>query len=146
MNCPKCNTVVSDGTNYCTNCGMNLNNPNSSAQNCNCQQNYSSCAPNFNPNCQQNNQTVNQQDDKSEKLAMTSMILGIISIFLGPVFAIVSLIIINIHNKNHKDKNEDKIMVGKICSWFSIVSAVFLILFCILFLGGFLALLSNLPA
>ena len=150
MICPKCNSLIDDNTKFCPECGsaitQNDNFNNFFAQDSNINSNYQNPQTppqnNFDA-AYPNSNYYNPQYapvDPGESSATTSQICGILSLFLGPILSIISLVFASKYKKVGNGQNAGKVKVGKVCSWISIVGTL---LSLILMLVSFFAIFSS---
>lgn len=124
MICPNCNKEIENNVNFCRHCGAKQNITNN---------NYNYPANNYNIK------------DAGETDALISMVCGIMSIFLGPLFAIISLVFASKYKNIGNGQNNEKVLTGKICSWISIVSTILFFILALFVFGGFISFLKMLP-
>lgn len=115
MICPNCNYTIYEETRFCPKCGTDL---------------------------AQYNMFANI--DKGANMATASMICGILSLFTGPLFAILSLIFASKYKKIGNGENAKNVKVGKVCSWISL-GVIFAVVALVFAISGFIFLSEEEP-
>lgn len=163
MICPNCQKEISNDSTFCFNCGVlvrqsdvnqeinkenfseeipNLNGENTTKTNSEqsvsenqIQSDYAS--PTDVPHYTYNSDTKPNipEKDPGELYAILSLVFGILSMFSGPIFSILSLVFVKQYHKEGSGLEESKVKAGKVLSIISLVISVLSILAILFYYG-----------